>query len=439
MRGMDFARDFILMKVHKEPSLKMRFMSLRARLFAGAVICLAIFLIVFSRGQDVRANIKSSSLDEWLPASILDHGQSPQEQHVLLRAGDTSQTVLAKLGFSASEAARITHACERVYSLRWLRAGNEWIKRTEANGIQVFYQIDADRQLHLSSTPDGWLATLEPRQASSRIISLEGSIEGSLFTSAAQIGLDDRTTMKLVNIFSWDIDFSRDLRNGDRFRVLLDERFDHGGKLLDRNVLAAEFVSQGMVYRAVRFTLPSGKTDYFTPEGTSLRKAYLRSPVKYSRISSRFSMRRKHPVLGYTRAHKGVDYAAPSGTPVHTIGDGRVVYKGWKGGYGRYVRVRHTNSIHSTVYAHLRRYARAIRKGTRVKQGQVIGYVGMSGLATGPHLHFEFHIRGRAINPLAVRSPAAHPVPDGDKGRFKEVSSRLLVRLMHSTSLVVWS
>jgi len=427
------------MDVQLKSSRNMLFKSWRARLIVSTAICLSISFVFFGSGQNVRADIRSSSLDEWLPVSILDRGQSPQEQHVLLRAGDTSQTVLAKLGFSTSEAARIIHACEQVYSLRWLRAGNEWIKRTEVNGIQVFYQIDTDRQLHLSSTPDGWLATLEPRQASSRILSLEGSIEGSLFTSAAQVGLDDHTTMRLVNIFSWDIDFSRDLRNGDRFRVLLDESFDHRGKLLERNILAAEFISQGTVYRAVRFTLPSGKTDYFTPEGSSLRKAYLRSPVKYSRISSRFSMRRKHPILGYTRAHKGVDYAAPSGTPVHTIGDGRVVYKGWKGGYGRYVRVRHTNSIHSTVYAHLRRYARAIRKGTRVKQGQVIGYVGMSGLATGPHLHFEFHIRGRAVNPLAVRSPAAHPVPDDDKGRFKEVSSRLLVRLMHSTSLVAWS
>ena len=176
-------------------------------------------------------------------------------------------------------------------------------------------------------------------------------------------------------------------------------------------ILAAEFINQGNVYNAVRYELANGSVEYFTPEGRSMRKTYLKSPVKFSRISSRFTRSRKHPVLGYNRAHRGVDYASASGTPIRAIGDGRVAYAARKGGYGRFVEIRHTNSAHSTAYAHLRSYGRGIKRGKRVKQGQIIGYVGMSGLATGPHLHFEFRIRGRAVNPLAVKHSPARPVP----------------------------
>jgi len=181
-----------------------------------------------------------------------------------------------------------------------------------------------------------------------------------------------------------------------------------------------------------------GREEYFTPEGRSMRKTYLKSPVKYSRISSRFSGSRKHPVLGYTRAHRGVDYAAPSGTPIRAIGDGRVVFAGWKGGYGRYVKIQHNNRAHATAYAHMRRYGRGIRKGVRVKQGQIIGYVGQSGLATGPHLHFEFRSRGRAVNPLAVRHEPARPVPKSEMAEFRARADKLVQRLATPENDELW-
>ncbi len=358
---------------------------------------------------------------------------------MLLRAGDTTQIVLAKLGFSIGDAADIVRAAEKVFSLRRVRAGNEWSRRPVDGEMNVYYQVDAERILHLRPKNGGWNATIEPRQASTRTGTIEGIINDNLFIDAARSGMDDRTTMNLVEIFSWDIDFGRDLRKGDRFKVLLEETFDANGKALGKTILAAEFINQGHGYQAVRFTQKGSNADYFTPDGKNLRKAYLRSPVKFSRISSRFSSRRKHPVLGYTRAHKGVDYAARSGTPIRAVGDGRVAYKGRKGGYGRYIKIRHKNSAHTTSYAHLSRYARGLRRGKQVRQGQVIGYVGMSGLATGPHLHFEFRIRGRAVNPLTIKSPSVQPVPKKEMVHFLALKNHLLARLEYTTGNLAWS
>jgi murein DD-endopeptidase MepM/ murein hydrolase activator NlpD len=263
-------------------------------------------------------------------------------------------------------------------------------------------------------------------------------VHGSLFGAAADAGLDQRTIMNLVDIFAWDIDFARDMRDGDTFHVLYEERFDDEGKPLDSRILAAEFTNQGKTYKAVRYKQLNGNVDYFSPDGKSMRKAYLRAPLKFSRISSRFKLKRKHPVLGYNRAHRGVDYAAASGTPIHAIGDGHIAYIGWKGGYGRFILIRHNNRNHSTAYAHMRRFARGMKKGKRVKQGQIIGYVGMSGLATGPHLHFEFRSRGRAVNPLTVKHPPAKPVLKTERIRFHEQTAPLLSRLKNSTSQPNW-
>jgi len=232
--------------------------------------------------------------------------------------------------------------------------------------------------------------------------------------------------MNLVDIFAWDIDFARDLRSGDSFRVLTEERYDTQGHPIGSVIMAAEFVNQGHTYRAIRYTFPDGRVGYYTPDGKNMRKTYLKAPVKYTRISSRFSLHRFHPILGYTRAHKGVDYAAPMGTPIHAVGDGRVLFAGWRGGYGRFVLIRHLNRRDSTGYGHMRRFAKGIHRGVRVHQGQVIGYVGMSGLATGPHVHFEFRINGRAVNPLTIKRTPAAPLPAAQMVRFRNISDRYL-------------
>ena len=234
--------------------------------------------------------------------------------------------------------------------------------------------------------------------------------------------------MEMAEIFGWDIDFSLDIRAGDEFLVLYEELYENGDKVGDGNILAAEFINQKKSYRAVRYENPNGRVAYFAPDGLSMRKAFLRSPVKFGRVSSRFNLKRLHPVLHKIRAHRGVDYAAPRGTPIRASGDGKVIFVGRKGGYGRTVMLRH-GSTYTTLYAHMNGYAKGVRSGRRVNQGQVIGYIGSSGLATGPHLHYEFRVRGVHRNPLTVKLPQAAPVPREHKHDFIEKTRSFVTQL----------
>jgi murein DD-endopeptidase MepM/ murein hydrolase activator NlpD len=234
--------------------------------------------------------------------------------------------------------------------------------------------------------------------------------------------------MELAAIFGWDIDFALDIRRGDHFTVVYQEYYLEGKKVRDGDILAAEFTNQGKSYRAIRYVDADGNAGFYTPEGLSLRKAFLRTPVKFSRISSRFTLHRKHPILNRIRAHKGVDYAAPRGTPIRATGDGKVVFRGRKGGYGRTIVIQH-GSKYSTLYGHMSRYNGKVKLGRRVRQGQVIGYVGSSGLATGPHLHYEFRIDGVHRNPLTVKLPVAEPIAKRYRDDFQKLATPLIAQL----------
>jgi len=234
--------------------------------------------------------------------------------------------------------------------------------------------------------------------------------------------------MQLADIFAWDVDFALDIRSGDSFLVIYEERYLNGEKLDDGDVLAAEFSNQGHRYQALRFVDDDGNRAYLTPDGHSLRKAFLRTPVNFSRISSHFSLGRKHPILHKLRAHKGVDYAAPTGTPVTASGDGKVAFVGTKGGYGKTVVLQHGQG-YSTLYAHLSRFTKGLRAGSRVHQGEVIGFVGSSGLATGPHLHYEFQVNGTHMNPLTVRLPQAAPIEQRYRAAFSQLAGERLAQL----------
>jgi len=233
--------------------------------------------------------------------------------------------------------------------------------------------------------------------------------------------------MDLAYIFGWDIDFALDIRKGDQFTLLYEEHFLDGEKVNEGAIIAAEFINQGNVYRAIRYTDTSGRSDYYSPDGLSMRKAFLRTPVDFRRISSRFGSR-KHPILNTLLLHKGVDYAAPKGTPIKASGDGKVSFVGVKGGYGRAVILTH-GGRYSTLYAHMNSFKRGIKVGKRVKQGQVIGYVGNSGRATGPHLHYEFRVNGVHRNPLTVRLPNAQPIHSEDKEAFLQRTKSVLAQL----------
>jgi len=257
-----------------------------------------------------------------------------------------------------------------------------------------------------------------------------GVIENSLFDAAGRAGLADNTTMQLIQLFAWDVDFAHDIQNGDSFTVLYQKIQRTGHATVDGPILAAEFKTGGKDYRVVRFTDPAGNSGYYTPEGKSIRKALMRAPVSFSRISSGFTLHRKHPILGFTRAHQGVDYAAPTGTPIKAAGDGRVTFVGLKGGYGKCIMIDHGGG-YATLYGHMSRFRKGMHAGVHVSQEQVIGYVGMTGLATGPHLHFEVHVNGVPHNPRTVQLPNVAPVTTQYLADFSQASKGLLAQLQN--------
>ncbi len=377
-----------------------------------------------------------NTLQQEISEPIAEIEDAPWES-VTIKSGDTLASIFAKKGISSSTTHNIARLNEQTRKLRYIKPGQE---------IQLL--LDEDRNLRkMKYIPDITRTLLiqrsEDQSFSSQIINYqldaypvyrEGKIETSLFEAAANADIPEDVIMDLVAIFGWDVDFSLDIRSGDRFGIVYEELFKDDVKIRNGRILSAEFINNGKTYRAVYYTDPKGDSDYFTPEGKSMRKAFLRSPVDFSRISSRFSNKRWHPVLSKWRSHKGVDYAAKRGTPVRASGDGKVIFAGKKGGYGRLIVLRH-GGRYTTAYGHLRRYARGVRSGKKVKQGQIIGYVGSSGLATGPHLHYEFRVNGVHRNPLTVKLPEATPVNKVYLSHFKENTQVYLsmLRLMDRT------
>lgn len=354
--------------------------------------------------------------------------QAPTET-VTVRSGDTLSAIFDRAGLSPQAWHAIVRGDGKSERLQRLRPGERIAFWTDGDGITALdYHIDRTRTLEVRREGEGFVSRLQEREAESRTTHATGTIETSLFEAGREAGLPDRTIMELAHIFGWDVDFALDIRAGDRFTVLYEERYLDGEKLGNGHILAAEFINQGRVVRAVRFTDPSGHTDYYSPEGRSMRKAFLRSPVDFRRISSRFQGDRFHPVLGKKRPHRGVDYAANVGTPIKASGDGKVIFRGWKGGYGRAIILRH-GGRYTTLYGHMSRFRGGLGVGSRVEQGQVIGYVGASGLATGPHLHYEFRVDGVHRDPLKVELPKAEPIRKAYRDDFREASQPLLAQL----------
>ncbi len=352
-------------------------------------------------------------------------------KRVKVEPGDSLARLFDRHGLSPQTLYRVTADPEVARRLRKIFPGDELELRIDSTGElqELVYEFELGKRLHIRRDDEGrYTPTLEERPLERRMAHASAVIEDSLFLSAQAAGLSDKLTMELAGIFGWDIDFALDIRKGDSFTVMYEELYLDGEKVRDGRIVAAEFINRGKAHQAIYFETSKGEGDYYAPDGRSMRKAFLRTPVAFTRISSRFNLRRKHPVLNKIRAHKGVDYAAPRGTPIKATGDGKVIHKGTKGGYGRTVILQH-GSRYTTLYAHMSKYARGIRRGARVKQGQVIGYVGSSGLATGPHLHYEFRVDGAVRNPLTVKLPSAEPLPRKYRAAFAMRSKQLLARL----------
>jgi murein DD-endopeptidase MepM/ murein hydrolase activator NlpD len=276
---------------------------------------------------------------------------------------------------------------------------------------------------------EGFVTRVQPAQLEKRLFVRTGEIRTSLYAATDAAGVPEGAANQLAEIFSGDIDFHHDLRRGDKFTVIYEMIYSNGALVSSGHIQAAEFVNRGETYRAIHFQgKGDSKGDYYTPEGKSVRKTFLRSPIAFSRISSGFSNSRFHPVLNKWRAHKGVDFAAPTGTPVKATSDGVVSSFGRQNGYGNVVMLKHQGS-YSTVYGHLSRFARGLKRGQRVNQGDVIGYVGMTGIASGPHLHYEFKVDGRQRDPLRVALPNAQPVKAADREAFLALADTLTDRI----------
>lgn len=351
-------------------------------------------------------------------------------QEAEVRRGDSLARIFSRLDLSAAELHGIMQGDGPVERLTRLHPGEHLRVLVDEEGRvqELILEIDRTRSLRVQRQDKGFVAEALEQPFEVRVTHATGVIEHSLFLAAQEAGLSDAMTMELASLFGWDIDLALDLRRGDRFSVIYEEHFIDGEKIGEGAIVAAEFINRGKSYRAIRFTDSDGRTSYYTPEGLSVRKAFLRTPVKFSRISSRFDLRRKHPILNRIRAHKGVDYAAPRGTPIRATGDGKVIFRGRKGGYGNTVIIRH-GSRYSTLYAHMSRFHKKVRVGRTVHQGQVIGYVGSSGLATGPHLHYEFRVNGVHRNPLTVELPVATPIPTLELPAFRAEADPLIAQL----------
>ncbi|MEE8527371.1 MAG: peptidoglycan DD-metalloendopeptidase family protein [Gammaproteobacteria bacterium] len=348
---------------------------------------------------------------------------------LVIRPGNTLDALFRRNNLNLTDLAAILQLPEAKRQLRLLHPGDQFTIVHDAGDIlELNRRLDETSTLAIKRNHTGFAAHLLEHPVEARIAHAHAEIESSLFEAATAAGLSDQMTMNVAGIFAWDIDFVLDIRSGDEFVVLYEQLWQDGQYQRDGEVIAAEFTNNGRKYRAVRYEDPNGEANYFTPEGLSMRKAFLRAPVDFNRISSRFNPRRLHPIFKTVRPHRGVDYAASQGTPVKAAGDGKVTFRGAKGGLGNAIVLQHGGNI-ETVYGHLSRFARASRTGARVKQGQIIGYVGKTGWATGPHLHYEYRINGVHRNPRTVPLPKARPVRADFKQDFLDSAEPLLAQL----------
>ena len=346
-----------------------------------------------------------------------------------VESGDNLSLIFSRLNISPAVLHEIMTLGKDVDVLKRLMPDHEIRFQIEDGELEAMqYDMNLTETLNISRQEDTYAAETIKTELETRVSERTGIITDSLFLTAQRVGLSDNLIMQLVELYGWDIDFALDIRKGDRFQVIYEEKYKDGEKVQDGPILAAEFINREKPYLAVRYTQPDGYTSYYNEDGYSMHKAFLRTPLKFSRISSGFSLGRRHPILNTIRAHRGVDYAAPMGTPVKATGDGLISFIGTQGGYGRVIILRHGEK-YSTLYGHLSRFASSLRNGQRVKQGQIIGYVGMSGLATGPHLHYEFRIHGVHYNPLTVDLPKAIGIPGEIMADFKAKTQPLLAKL----------
>ena len=345
-----------------------------------------------------------------------------------VRRGDTLDRLFRRNDLDLGHLAQIARLDEAGQKLRRIKPGDVFeITHDEGKLIRMYSVLNLTSALQVEREEAGFAASIIERPIEVRKRMAHGVIDSSLFESGIEAGLSDKLIMNIAGIFAWDVDFVLDIRGGDHYYVQWEEIWQDGEFVTDGEVIVAEFNNDGRQHQAIRFVDKNGRADYFTPQGNSVRKAFLRAPVDF-RVSSSFNPNRLHPVLKTRRPHRGVDYAAPTGTPIKAAGDGKVIFRGVKSGYGNVVILQHGGNI-TTLYAHMSRFASKVRNGTRVRQGQTIGYVGATGMVTGAHLHYEYRLNGVHRNPRTVKLPQADPIAAEYRDQFLAAAGPILEEL----------
>lgn len=387
-------------------------------IFVASSISLGVFY--FSREAQTNVVLSESLEEELELEEVFPHTIAPRS---------TFYSVLREFDVSPVTIHEIVQASKPIMNLGRVQAGTKFqinFVADEGSDLEsVKFLLSPSEKLEIKRVGDQWVAEKIIEEVETRVTTFSGVVTSSLWESAVLAQMDPNLISELSEIFGWQVDFARQVRVNDRWRLSVEQRFVKGKPIGWGSIVAAEYENAGELYTATLFIHEGTNYGYFAPDGSSLRRMFLKSPMRFGRISSRFQMRRFHPVLKVKRPHLGVDYAAPIGTPVRSVGDGTITIAGWRGGGGNVVNIRH-NSTYKTAYKHLHRFAKGIRPGVRVKQGQVIGYVGSTGLSTGPHLHFEFLQNGRFVDPLSKKFPSADPVPKKLLSQFKsEVQGKI--------------
>ena len=382
---------------------------------AGVVAAFALAPDSLAPSEPTQRVVRELALPAFTPLAH-DGGYWREER---VQRGDTLGGVLARLRIDDAAAQNFLRNDPAARPLYQLRPGKAVHVQADDDGrlIALSYLAQNGELLSVRRGADGFLANSAPPVVNVRLALRAGEIRSSLFAASDAVGLPDAVTMQLAEVFSGDIDFHHDLRRGDWFTVVYEVRDIDGQPAGTGRIVAAEFVNKGNVYRAFSWQGADGSEGYYAEDGKNLRKAFMRSPLAFTRITSGFSLARFHPFLQIWRAHRGVDFAAPAGTPVHAAGDGRVATAGRQNGYGNAVVLQH-GAAFSTVYAHLSRFAAGMKPGVRVAQDDVIGYVGQTGWATGPHLHYEFRVNNEQRDPMTVALPTAQPLPAAERAAY---------------------
>ena len=393
-----------------------------------AAISLITIIVFFAIGKNSDTQQKREIQTLVINSEAVDSNPEEVEtwQQTELKSGDNLSRVFTRYSLSAADALAIaSSAPKRVLNLqpgqiiKWQSSDSNNVTRMRIETSPLIAHVfertiegDYDYQL------DEKVADRRPKFA-------HATIKSSLFLDGARQDIPQSTLIELAGLFGWDIDFALDIRPDDEFSLIYEELFLDGERIGFGNILIAQFINRGREITAIRYEDGKGDAQYYDPSGHSMRKEFLRNPIDFARISSRFNLKRKHPVLNKFRAHRGTDYAARTGTPIKSTGDGKVIFAGRKGGFGNCVIVQH-GSRYQTLYAHLSKFNRSARKGRRVKQGQVIGYVGSTGLATGPHLHFEFRVDGVHRDSLRIKLPKSRSIAKDQKSAYQAVADRMI-------------